>query len=92
MAEDVDELAQVKETDLLEVLALLVGSGSAERQCEKLAPCTSRPRHGPHARDTMCSASLVSPRTPQRRRRPGDTDCRGSDSLVEELYLSEEAR
>lgn len=37
VAEDVDELAQVEEPDLLQVLPLLVGGGSAERQSHQLS-------------------------------------------------------
>lgn len=45
VAEDVDKLAEVEETNLLEVLPLLVSGGSAERRCDKLGTRTSRP-HG----------------------------------------------
>jgi hypothetical protein len=34
MAEDIDKLAQVEETNLLQVLPLFVSGGSAEKQCE----------------------------------------------------------
>lgn len=54
VAEDIDEFAQVEETDLLKVLSLLISGGSAERQCDRLTTQTSCPEGNLRAMDTTC--------------------------------------
>lgn len=54
VAEDIDEFAQVEETDLLKVLSLLISGGGAERQCDRLTNQTSCPHGNQCATDTTC--------------------------------------